>query len=611
MQTAIALRAIDEQVRQGAMKAGYTPFQADLIAARVTREDVAKAGGVRELIAPTLGQLDSPGSLPDIDKATARIAHAIDAGEVIALCTDHDADGVTAHAVLRLGLVEYLLVRESRVQSYTTDKLTEGYGVSDAFVDRLLGQAVRPALLITADQGSGDEPRIARLRAAGIETIVTDHHGIPASGPPTSAIATVSPTRSDSAFPDPFIAGCHVAWLLIAALRAHRIAAGHAVVDKPIAQLLDIVALGTVCDCVSLARSVNNRAVIRAALRRIAVQPRPAWTALNQAAGKDPAEPVTEATLGWVWGPRCNASGRVASAMPGVHLLLAGSERQALGYARVLEDNNTERKAIQKGMVAQADELADALIQTGDPVLLVWLPEGHSGVQGIVAAHLVRRTGRAVICLTHPPRAEDLLSGSMRSLPGVHAKALLDAVAREQPGLLIKHGGHAGAAGLTVRARDFDRLRAAVTRAFAVIGAVSGQVDHQVDVAPPRPPSLDLLEEIEAVGPFGMDYPQPTFGQVFQIKAARAMGDGTHLRLQIERDGCAHEAVWFGGASKVPELPCRARVVYRLARNVWRGRARVDIQIEDVALEDGHDSHRDAPGAAADGRAVSRACRPG
>lgn len=591
----IARRPVDAHVAALALAEGFTPFQSALIGARLSVSMIERAGTVARAIAPTLSQLDAPSSLPDIERAVERVVQAIEAGEVISVAVDHDADGISALTVLRLGLIDYLGVPADRIVSFTTDKLIEGYGISDAFVDRVLNHPQRPHLLITADQGSCDEPRIRRLRDAGVDTIVTDHHGMLPEGPPRSAIACVNPVRTDSQFPDPSIAGCHVAWLLIAAVRAHPRMQPRASA-RSLAELLDVVGLGTTCDCVSLANSINNRALVRAALRRMnSEQARPCWTALNRTAGRDPGATVDEGTLGYAFGPRCNASGRIASAMPGVRLLLATTDEEATEAAIELEENNTHRRAIQAGMVLDAEALAEAPLRSGDPVLVLWIPDGHIGVQGIVAAHMVRLAGRAVICVASPPRATELLSGSMRSLPGVHAKQLLDRVAQDNPGLLRKHGGHAGAAGLTIATTDFDAFRSAVMRAFHAIGAPlpTGPV-HLVDAAPPQIATLATLEEIEALGPYGIDFPVPLLQGTFAIGARKTMGsDGTHLRVTLHQGATRHDAVWFGAGHRAHDLPERAIVMYRLSRNTWKGRTRVDMHIE-LIMED-PDAHQEGP----------------
>lgn len=585
-------RPANPAVLDAALGEGYTQFQARIIASRMDEAIIARAGGVRAAVAPTLAQLDAPSLLPDIEPALDRLVRAIDAGENIVLCLDHDADGVTAGSVLMEGLIHYCGVDPARVRACTTDKLTEGYGVSDAYVERLLTLRPRPSLLITADQGSCDEPRIARLREVGIDTIVTDHHGMRPEGPPRSAVATINPIREDGRFPDPAVAGCHVAWLLVAALRARMVSQGRTLPERSLAQLLDLVGLGTVCDCVSLARSINNRAIIRAALRRInAPTRRPAWDALARAAGRDPAEPVTEATLGWVYGPRTNASGRVASAMPGIALLRAGTLEEAMPFAQQLEQSNAQRRDLQAVMLRDARDLAQALHERGDPVLVVWLPDGHVGVQGIVAAHLAREYRAPAICLAPSPRDEAILSGSMRSPPPVHAKRLLDEVAAACPGLLLSHGGHAGAAGLRIAAADYDALVAAINRAPG-LAASAAQADRGelVDAAPSQFASLAVLDEIEALGPYGMDFPQPLFEGRFAVSHVAPMGDGSHLRMQLtplEGAGALApaRAVWFGAGERAQDIPLRAHVLYQLVRNHWRGRQSVDVHVQGLRPE--------------------------
>ncbi|MDA8114521.1 MAG: DHH family phosphoesterase, partial [Acidithiobacillus sp.] len=303
-----AVRIVDRPVAaailRAALRLGYTPLQARIIAGRLSDAEVAK---LPALLSLRLSGLTPPDLLPDIDIASECVVSAIKQGLPILLISDFDADGASAHAVLKFAFRDYFGVPEARIHSYIGHRLRDGYGVTETLTDRIIAEAPRPALIITADQGSTDHARIARLRDHGFIVVITDHHGVPASGPPPAAMACVNPVREDSAFPDPYIAGVHVAWLLCCAVRQRLIQDGGLPASAPkLGGLLDLVALGTTADCVNLARSTNNKAIIARGLA-IMNSPvaRPAWQALYVATHCK--GPITAATLAFHFAPVINA----------------------------------------------------------------------------------------------------------------------------------------------------------------------------------------------------------------------------------------------------------------------------------------------------------------
>ncbi|UJJ60654.1 DHH family phosphoesterase, partial (plasmid) [Rhodanobacter denitrificans] len=277
-------RPIDPDVLARAQAEGFTDLQARIIAARIR----APTTTIRDLIAPSVRMIDSPDLLPDIDVAANAIADAVmDPAMHLAGVFDHDADGADAGAVFLLALTEYFGVPSERIVLLQSHRQREGYGVSDAFVERIVEDLPRPCLIVTGDQGSGDEPRLARLKAAGFLAVVTDHHGVEGKGPP-SALACVNPAREDSQFADPLIAGVHVMWLTMCAVRQQLMRRGRLPADAPtLAPLLAWSAVGTTADAVSLARSHNNRAVIRYGLRLINASTRAPWQAMRKVMKKD------------------------------------------------------------------------------------------------------------------------------------------------------------------------------------------------------------------------------------------------------------------------------------------------------------------------------------
>lgn len=353
---------------------GLDPVIAKIVAARPRSEHQ----NVMATIEPKLQYLDQPSLLKDCDQASARLVQAIQNKEIIGIETDHDCDGQTSHAVLVTALTEILGVDKSLIRSYIGHRMKEGYGLSDSVADRILAEDPLPNVVITADNGSADEPRIARLKEAGIDVIVTDHHELPADGPPNSALACLNPTREDCDFPDPYIAGCMVAWLLMAAVRREMITQNLLPETTPsMAILLDYVAVGTVADCVSMARSVNNRAVVQYGLTRIAKGVRPCWQAVLPLV-KRPK--INSEDLGFLVGPLLNSDGRLSDAFGSVNFLLSNSADEANPWAQSLWKQNETRKGIQRDITEQAMRLAQAQVDSGKRSIVVYLPDGHAEI---------------------------------------------------------------------------------------------------------------------------------------------------------------------------------------------------------------------------------------
>jgi len=580
-------RPIDPEVFVEGLAAGLRPVAARVLAGRVSGQP--EIGGHLSRLAPPLSALDHYQGLPHIGRAADRIARAIVAGEFIAIETDHDVDGVTGHAIIRSALVDHFGHPAARVAGFIGHRLRDGYGLSDPVADRILASEPRPALVITADNGSSDEARIARLAAAGIDVIITDHHEVPAEGPPASAFACVTPRHPESRYPDPAIAGCAVAWLLMCAARRALIDAGRLPLDAPsLADLLDFVALGTIADCVSLGpERPNNRALVLAGLARIAAGSRPCWRALRT---RLRSGTLTAADLAFGIGPRLNARGRLAEAMPGVEFLLSATDAEAAGLADLLDAENAARRQIERAMRDRALVIASEQVERGATALVVWMPDGHPGVHGIVASRLVEAFGRPAVCLSPREGQPGIATGSARGIPGLHVRDAMQSCADAHPGLLRSFGGHAGAGGLSVGIADIDRFAQvfdlavrgplAERRLGPVIwtdGDLAGE-----DIGP------DTLAALAGLEPFGRGFEAPVFSGEFEVAAVARMGDGSHLRLALlAPDGRAVQAVWFGavapGEAGDAEVPVRVgqriRVAYELTLNEWRGRRSVQLRV--------------------------------
>lgn len=581
MITAVRQREIALPVEQEARRRGFTPLQARILAGRI--RDVAGLDAVGRPI----HDLDPPDKLPDVAVAADTIAAAIVGGkQKIIICTDADCDGSSSHFVLRTALLDYFHVPASQVISTIAHRLNDGYGINDAFADRLLALSPSGALCITADQGSTDEARIARMRAAkGIVTVVTDHHGIPDAGPPGSAVACVNPVRKDSAFGDPYIAGCHVAWLVMCAVRQRLIAAGWLPREAPtLASLLDVVAVGTCADAVSLGASKNNRTILAYGLRLMnRPDPRPCWVAIRQVAGIE--GPFVTRDISHGIAPRLNAKWRMGEAMASVSFLCAKDAGEALQYAAVLDQENKARRVVQDTMTGPGLAMGEDQVRAGRSALCVFFPEGHSGVHGIVASRLVEAYGRPVCCLSPKPGDAAAVVGSLRSVPGVNIREALADVAARHPALLAHWGGHPGAAGLAMTRAQIPAFHDAFCEAVerqadpSTFGAVV-----RTDGALPCPLSLDALAEIDALQPYGREFEAPVFCDTFTVAKARPVGDGSHLKLTlVDDDGNEQSAIWFRAMESGAPAPVGIGEVvplgYTLAANTFRGETRLDLHI--------------------------------
>ncbi|MHB1737700.1 MAG: single-stranded-DNA-specific exonuclease RecJ, partial [Acidithiobacillus sp.] len=495
-------------------------------------------------------------------------------------------DGASAHAVLKFAFRDYFGVPEQRMHSYIGHRLRDGYGVTETLTDRIIAEAPRPALIITADQGSTDHERIARLRDDGFIVVVTDHHGVPASGPPPAAVACVNPVREDSAFPDPYIAGVQVAWLLCCAVRQRLIRNGDLPASAPkLGGLLDLVALGTMADCVNLARSTNNKAIIARGLA-IMNSPvaRPAWQALYVATnGKGP---ITAATLAFNFAPVINARGRLDSALGSVDLLMSDNVVIAEELAQHFVEHNTERKAVQSNMLHRSTSQAAQQVRDGAAAITIFDPEGHAGVHGICAARLAESFGRPVAYFS--PKAEgEHITASLRTVHGFHVRDALAEIADRYPDDFTAWGGHAGAGGVTLKRDGLQRF----AEAWESVAA-SALRDHRVgpEIVTDGPleviPSFAVVEELAALEPFGRQWEHPVFRSHGRIEQVRPVGDGRHLKLVVKMDAMDYDAIWFGAVENgvcPVEVGQTVLMAYELDTNTFRDTTTLQLRIRHVA----------------------------
>ena len=575
-------RPRDEGVYRRAQAAGLSELQARVLAGRLN----AYAGDIAPLVDPSLRYLTHPERLQDARRAAERIAQAVAEGEHIGILTDYDVDGITSHVVILRTLNELFGVPLHKLHSLIGHRIFDGYGISLPLVERTLALSPRPSLVITADCGSSDEPRIARLREAGLDVVVTDHHALPASGPPASAYATVNPTRTDCDYPDPTIAGCMVAWLTMSLTRSVLIEQGVVSPSTPkLSPWLSYVALGTVADCVSLGGSPANRAVVSHGLTLINRMEAACWRVMAERLGTD-SVPFDAETLAFQMGPRINARSRLDDPYAALHFMLAADDATARRHLEVLDTDNQSRKAIESDMVERARSLALEALAEGASAIVVFLEDGHAGVQGIVASRLVQAFGRPTLVLT-PAAAAGMLTGSGRSIEGLHLRDALQRAHELAPEALPRFGGHRGAAGVGVPRERLTAFR------DAFLTAVEEQLGGR-DLFPyvltdgalePAQLSLASVDELARLAPYGREFDAPLFEGEFRIEQLRAVGaDGNHLMLELSMGPVSHRAIWFRALTP-GEVPAfgpgdRLHCAYKLARNRWKGRESLQLMIE-------------------------------
>lgn len=534
----------------------------------------------QDAAAPGLGALYPASALLGIDQAVELLANHLRDGSHLLIVADYDADGATGGALAVRGL---RALGASRVSWLVPSRFDFGYGLSPAVVEAAAVQ--RPDLLITVDNGISSLRGVARARELGIPVLVTDHH-LPGERLPDAA-AIVNPNQPGCAFPSKHLAGVGVIFYLLVALRARLRTLGWLGPQRPepnLAELLDLVALGTVADVVSL--DLNNRILVEQGLRRIrAGRCRPGIRALLEVAGRDPAR-ATTTDLAYFAAPRLNAAGRISEMSLGVDCLLADDPSTAAMLARTLDGLNRERREIEAGMRDQAESALAGLLLDGvslPPGLCLFGEDWHQGVSGIVAARIRERYHRPVIAFA--PAGEDLLKGSARSIEGVHVRDLLALVDQREPGLIERFGGHAMAAGLSLRHQSLARFDDAFAAAVReVLGDQPPQPEIRSDgELPAHLMSLATAETLRIAGPWGKDFSEPCFDGTFAVREARIVGE-RHLKLRVTPPGVngggTIEAIAFNQGERLGEAAGQVRLAYRLDVNEYRGIRSAQLVVE-------------------------------
>ena len=562
---------IDVSVFAEARSRGFDQVLSRILAGRVSSDTNLDA-----ILDPQLRNVAPPSQLMDVDLATRRLVEAVKRRQNVGILSDYDADGLTSHAVINEALIRFGLPNEC-LSHWIGHRIEDGYGISEGLVNRLLKTSPRPLVVISADCGSTDEAQIIRLANAGIDVIVTDHHHVSSLGPPASAYAVINPNRADCTYPDKAIAGCMVSWLVMSHLRQALFDQNYlSSTTAKLGDLLDYVALGTVADCVSIGSSETNRAVVKAGLSLIARRARPCWEVAISQLTKSARE-ITAELLAFQLAPRLNACGRIAHSLRGFEFLVASSLSEANNAFIDLNQDNKTRRIIEQDMVNRAIPLAQRQCLKGGLVICVVLEDGHAGVQGIVASRLIEAEGRVSIVLTAGTNLETLV-GSMRSIPGVDAKALLDEVNAQIPDALIRFGGHIGACGITLNRRKLSEFSMALQDIYRnKYSNISLKPRYLVDgELMVEQLSISWIEQMDALGPFGRGFEQPLFLGVFQVHSVRSVGqDRTHLSLCLMLEGITIDAIWFSAIERGQPNPVNPgdwmECVYSLFLNSFRG----------------------------------------
>ena len=539
----------------------------------------AAARGVRALdeLRADPARLLRPDAMKGIDAAAAILATAIAGGEKICIVADYDCDGATACALAVRGLRRLGAV----VDYLVPNRFEHGYGLGPEIVAIALThpRLGRPDILVTVDNGIASIAGVAAANAAGLRVVVTDHHLAGEQLPDASAI--VNPNQPGCPFPSKHLAGVGVMFYVLLATRAAMRAGGaFAAAPPPMADLLDLVAIGTVADVVRL--DANNRILVGAGLARIrAGRAAPGVRALVRVAGLDPAR-VGPRDLGFTLAPRINAAGRLADISLGIECLLADDPASAERIAATLDEINRERRRIEQRMRDEA--VADLPATAGDGRgIVLFRPTWHEGLVGLVAGRVKDREHRPCVAFASSASDPGLLKGSARSIAGVHVRDVLARVDALAPGLMQRFGGHAMAAGLVLRRDALEAFSARFEQALVELADEAAFERVLLDDGPLAPDEIDfaLIGALEA-GVWGHGFPAPAFCNRFVVKRQRRVAE-RHLKLELELDGRRFDAIAFDAAQP---LAGEARLLYRPTRNEYRGVASVQLTIEAVDSED-------------------------
>lgn len=569
----ITARDIPPRAAWALEQAGVHPLLARLYAARGVRDKDELDDGLARLLPPA--------GLKGISDAATLLADAIAQDLRLCVVADYDCDGATACAVAVRGL---RLLGAKHVDYLVPDRVTDGYGLTPPIARRVKERGAD--MLITVDNGIASVEGVAEARAQGLKVLVTDHH-LPGTELP-AADAMVNPNQPGCSFESKALAGVGVMFYVLMELRSELRRRGlfDTASQPKLDPLLTLVALGTVADVVRL--DANNRRLVAQGLRRIRAGAMPAGVAaLFTAAGRK-APAATTFDFGFALGPRINAAGRLADMTLGIECLLTDDAGRASHLAGQLDAINRERREIEGGMREQAMLMAENLFDESEdppPAISVFDPDFHEGVVGIVASRIKDKLHRPtfVFAASSAPGKEHELKGSGRSIPGFHLRDALDLVAKRHPGVLLKFGGHAMAAGCTVAEESFETFEQALAQ-VAQEWLDASTLTRRIETDGPLAPEYcraDLVDTLHREV-WGQGFAPPTFSEEVQVLSQRLVGEAkNHLSLKLMHQGNPVDAIWFGHTE---QLPARVLLAFRLDVNEWRGERKVQFLVEGAEL---------------------------
>jgi single-stranded-DNA-specific exonuclease len=550
-------------------QAGVHPLLARLYAARGVTSTAQ--------IDDSLAKLLPPDGLLGIGAAASLLADAIAQGKRLCIVADYDCDGATACALAMRGLK---LLGAQHIGYLVPDRVVDGYGLTAPIADRVKAQGAD--VLITVDNGIASVEGVAHAKALGLQVLVTDHH-LPAAQRPEADVI-VNPNQHDCTFESKALAGVGVMFYVLLALRSELRARGvfDAATQPKLDSLLPLVALGTVADVVRL--DANNRRLVAQGLKRVRAGAMPAgMEALFRAAGRKSAI-ATSQDFGFALGPRINAAGRLSDMTLGIECLLTDDPARADELARALDGINRERRVIEGDMRDVAMEVAESLFDAEDeapPAICVFDPDFNEGVVGIVAARIKDKFHRPsfVFAASQAPGNEHELKGSGRSIAGFHLRDALDLVAKRYPGVLLRFGGHAMAAGCTISEEHLDTFEHALSE-VAHEWLDEATLQRRLATDGPLAPEYRRVDLVDTLHKevWGQGFATPTFSEEVEVLSQRIVGE-KHLALKLKHQGEPVDGIWFGHTDP---LPAKVTMAFRLDADEWNGVRRVKFFVEAV-----------------------------
>ncbi|APW42147.1 single-stranded-DNA-specific exonuclease RecJ [Rhodoferax saidenbachensis] len=552
-------------------QAGIHPLLARLYAARgVTGTDE---------LDDALGKLLPPATMLGLDRAAVLLADAIAANKRLCIVADYDCDGATACAVAMRGL---RLLGAQHVNYLVPDRVVDGYGLTAPIAQRVKDQGAD--VLITVDNGIASVDGVAKAKALGLQVLVTDHH-LPGPALPDANVI-VNPNQPGCPFESKSIAGVGVMFYTLLALRSELRARGvfDAASQPKLDTLLPLVALGTVADVVKL--DANNRRLVAQGLKRVRAGSLPAGLASLFVASSRVAAVATTFDFGFALGPRINAAGRLSDMTLGIECLLTDDTGRADELAKTLDGINRERRVIEGDMREQAMMIAESLFDEGDeppPAICVFDPDFHEGVVGIVASRIKDKLHRPsfVFAASAAPGKEHELKGSGRSIPGFHLRDALDLVAKRYPGVLLRFGGHAMAAGCTIAEEHFDDFEQGLNE-VAQEWLDAATLTRRLETDGPLNPEYRRVDLVDTLHKevWGQGFAAPTFSEEVEVVSQRLVGE-KHLALKLKHQGQPVDGIWFGHTDP---LPAKVTLAFRLDADEWNGVRRVRFLVEGAEI---------------------------